>query len=55
MMCCAVMLKYVLRRTVALITILIAFSGRNALGGTANMLVINGAVAKIYGNAPNSP
>lgn len=55
MMCCAVMLKYVLRRMVVLITILIAFSGRNVLGVIANMLAINGAVAKIYGNAPNLP
>ncbi len=55
MMCCAVMLKYVLRRTAVLISILIAFNGRNALGDIANMLIINGAVAKIYGNVPNLP
>jgi len=55
MMCCAVMLKYVPRRIVVLIATLIGFSGRNALGDFANMLAINGAVAKIYGNAPNSP
>jgi hypothetical protein len=54
MMCCAVMLKYAPRRIVVLIITLIAFSGRNALGDIANMLAINGAVVKIYGNALNS-